>query len=263
MPKDGHSGVVAGGVLDPVAQFPGGHDTLRQDDQRMGFALFTGLVEAIDEPSQAELDLRHDHGFCPPGHGHVEGQKARTPTHDLDYEEPVMAGGRVAQAHDGIEGGLHGGAESYGEFRPGDVVVDRPGDARHGDAPLLQFPGSLEGPAAADDGQALYPGAEQIVGGPVLPLGLHEAARPGSLQDRPASVDDAAHITGPEGAEVALQEPLEAAHDADGLHVLGDGAPGDGPYGGVHARGVPSAGEDGYFFHRGHGKASFPQLKIQ
>ena len=112
-----------------------------------------------------------------------------------------------------------------------------------------KFVGARLGAVAADDDQPLdllLPDAGQGFAAPVLRFEFPAA---GTAEHGSAPLDDAPHIPRPEGEHVPGDQTGIAVADAENIPAPVEAGPYDSPDGGVHARSVASAGQDGNSFH--------------
>ena len=109
----------------------------------------------------------------------------------------------VAQAVNGVHGGVGGGVKADGIVGAGDVVVDGGGHAHHGDAGLGQGFCAAEGAVAADGHNAVEP--QELAGGRRAQLTLLSAefVTAGSVENGAAAVDDMGDGTGVHSENIA------------------------------------------------------------
>ena len=163
--------------------------------------------------------------------------------HDLHDAAALVRLHRIAQTVDALDGGVGGGIEADGIVRADDVVVDRAGNADDGHAEAGQILRAAERTVAADGDDAVE--SEQLagVGGLLLPLLRAEFLAAGGIEHSPAAVDDAAHAPGIERQNIAVNQSVPAAADADALDPETGGGARHGADGRVHAGGVAAGGE--------------------
>ena len=85
------------------------------------------------------IDLRQENHIPTAGDPRVQGDPTGVPSHHLQHHHPFMAGGRGVEAVEGIGGGGDRRVEAEGEGGGRQIVVDRLGNANHGDAELMQL----------------------------------------------------------------------------------------------------------------------------
>src|SRR6185369_7257247 len=134
--------------------------------------------------------------------------------------------------------------------RAGQVVVDGRRHPDHGEAHARQRQRARLRPVAADHDQAVDAPVLQVA----QPLGAHllvpELGHAAAAQERPAALEDAAHVARPQRLDGRLQQAGVAVADAEDLPALVEAGADHAADRGVHARGVPAAGEHGDALHR-------------
>jgi hypothetical protein len=165
--------------------------------------------------------------------------------HDLDDHHPLVGLGGGLETVYGLGRDAHRRVEPEGPVGGGDVVVDglRDADDRH--ARVGEHPGRGERALAADrDERVQVVTAGQflaVLGGLAQPVPLQA----GRAEDGAAEGEDAADRVEVEGADVAVEQTLEAVLEADDLvAVTRDGPVDDRPDHCVQARAVAARGED-------------------
>ena len=133
-----------------------------------------------------------------------------------------MALGRRPEPIHGLRDDVDRGVESEREIGDHQVVVDRLGDADHGDAEVVVEPErDAQGIVSADhdEGVQLEPGEVLAEGDQVgfrVPIGIGA----GRAEDAPALCDDAVGLGGRERAGHVLDQAPPALQDADASRRL-------------------------------------------
>jgi hypothetical protein len=194
--------------------------------------------------------LGHGDHLGAPRQAHIQGDEARMPPHDLYEEDPLVAGGGVPDAVNGLQGRVDGGVKADGIVGAKKVVVNGARHPHHGDLVLLnEAHGPAEGAVAADGHQALYPRRLQLGHRLGPPLLGEELLAPGGEEDGPSPLQDVGHVPHPQGDHLPLDHAGVAPADADDLNAHGVGLAHHGPDGRVHAGGVAPAGKDADALH--------------
>src|SRR5690606_4217199 len=250
--EDHRANLVARDLLDGPLEVPGaaGVGALGDDDYRRGLAALLGRCDQLRDLVRRHRLLGDQDRLGAAGDAHVQRDVAGVPAHDLDEEEPVVAGGGVAQAVDGFERDVDRGVEADRDVGAEDVVVDGAGDADDGHAVLLrQGQRPAEAAVAADHDQALDAAAPQHGGGLRPARRVEELLGARRAEDRAAALDDVRDVPGVQLDDVVLDEALVPAVDARDAGAVVDRRADDGADGGVHAGRVAPAGEYGDVLH--------------
>ncbi len=225
---------------------------LGHHDDREAAPAFVAATQVGDHLLDVERPLGHEDRVRPAGETRVRGDPSGVPAHHLDHHHPVVGLGRGVQPVDRIGDDLHGRLKAERHVGPGQVVVDRLGNAHDRDPLLVQSQGHTERVLAADRDQRVHAPCRQRVADcrrSVLPLGERVRAR-GAEDGAPAREDPGgglkrqlARLVG-EHARPAGAKPHEAvpageppAHDRadDRVQAGAVAAPGQHPYA-SHAR---------------------------
>ena len=200
-------------------------------------------------PLEVEGTLRHQHRRGTHGQTYVQRQIAGPVAHDLHHGTALVGLHGIPQLVDALHRRVGGGIESDGVVRTDNIVVDRAGDAHHGNAEFGQILRTAERAVAADGHQAVQP--QQLTGGVGLLLALlgAELVAAGAVEDRAAPVDDPADAGVVHLQNVAGDQALIAAADSHALDAPGQRTADHGADTGVHARRVAAAGQYADTFH--------------
>ena len=163
--------------------------------------------------------------------------------HDLHNRAALVRLHRVTQAVDRLHGGVGGGIVADGVVGADDVVVDRRRNAHHAHALLAQLHKTAERAVAADGDDAVQP--QQLTGGGSLLLTLQRAellaAR--GVEHRAAAVDDVRDALGVQLNEVAGDQTVVAAANADALDPAEGGGTHHRADRRIHTRRVAARGQ--------------------
>ena len=229
----------------PPAVSPFGDD----DDEAAGAAQH-GAIQQVGELFDVRLDLRHEDSVGAGGQAGMESEGAALPAHDLDEENALRRLRRVAQAVNGLNGGVDRGIEADTPVGAGSVVVDSRRHQHCGDAVLGgQRAGAAQRAVAADSDQAVDVEGAQHFGavGPAFRR-VELLAAEGAEEDA-AALDDVADVVAVQDDELTVDEADVAVLDAQRLQAaMGAGAD-DGADAGVHAGRVAAARQDGNSLH--------------
>ena len=195
---------------------------------------------AADEGGQlvdVGLVLRDDGGLGAGGDGAVLRQEARVAPHHLHEEDAVVAVGGVADLVHALHDGVEGGVVADGGVRPVEVVVDGAGQADDRDVVLAgEGLGPGQGAVPSDHHQGVDAEFLDVLEGLGAPLRGAELVAAGGLEDGTAALDGVADAGAGELLDVAHDQTLPAAVDAEHAPAFVDGGAGDGADGGIHPR---------------------------
>ena len=222
------------------AAHPLGH---HHDEVALAHAL--GVADAVEQVLLGVKGLFGDQDDAgPAGDAGVQGDVPGPAAHHLDHAAALVGVGSVPQFVDHLHGGIHGGIIADGVLAAGDVVVDGAGDADAGDPYVGEVLRAAERAVAADDHQAV----DAVLLAHLFALHdaghLFELQAAGSVENGAAPLNDLGHRADAHVHDLLVEKTGIAAHDPLDLDAHGDGGADDCANGGVHARGIPAAGQD-------------------
>jgi hypothetical protein len=159
-------------------------------------------------------------------------------------EEAVVFRRSIASRGD-VERRVH----ADGHLGAEEVVVDGRGHADHGKAHLRKGVGARLRAVAADDDQRVHAPLPQLAHRLAAAGVRLELRAAGAAQHRAAALNDAAHVAGAHGREVAGDKAREAVANAQHVPTVLDPRAHHGANGGVHAGGIAPAGQNGDASH--------------
>ena len=168
----------------------------------------------------------------------------------------------VAQLVDALDGGVGGGVKADTVVGAGNVIVDRAGNSDDGNTIFGERQRAAEGAVATDGDDAVQTQQFAGVDGLFLPGFGHEFLAAGGVEHRAAAIDDVSDALFIQTDDVAVDQAVPAAADADDVNIHADGSTHDGTDGCVHAGGVAAAGQhadapDGALFMLFHMYSTF------
>ena len=113
-------------------------------------ALENLVADVLERPG----NLGNQNHVAAAGDARVQRDPAGVAAHHFQHHDPLVAGGRGVQPIEGVGRAGHGAVEAERERRGRQVVVDRLGDADHGDAVFVELLGDGQRAVAADANQA-------------------------------------------------------------------------------------------------------------
>src|SRR5262245_39549447 len=218
----------------------------RDNDGEVAFAppAIVQFPPYVFEPVRNLRDQNHVGAARDP---RIERDPSGIAPHHLDDHHALVRSRRRVQLVDGVGRGRHRRAEAEGHLGRHQVVVNRLGHADYGNPLFGQVAGYRERAVAADDDQRFQFEAVKLfddlvrnvdeAGLAVLgDLELEWIAAIGRAEDRPAGVNDAAHVMRVEQMDaVAVEQAFEAPFDAVYLPPTVDCADNHRPDHGVQA----------------------------
>ena len=243
----------AGGNLHRAACALGHHDhEMREAVETRRADLFNDLfleIPALRDENRRRADRKSD----------KQRQMTGVAAHDLHDRAALVRLHRVAQLIDALDGGVGRRVKADAVMRAGNIIVDRRGQADHGDAVFGERQRAAERSVAADGDDTVQ--SKQLAGvhGLLLSLGRHEFLAARGVEDRAAAVDDVRDALFVQTHDVAVDESVPAAPDADHLDAEMKRRAHDAADRRIHAGRVAAAGQnadpaDGFlcFCHEAH-----------
>ena len=128
----------------------GRHGPFGHHDDAEALSSPSAVADGLGDALGIVRDFGNEDHVGPAGDARAQGQPAGPMAHDLDHDDPIVAGGRGMEPVDRLGGDAQGRVETEGDVGPRDVVVDGLGQGDDVEPRLLQPQGVLLGAAAAD-----------------------------------------------------------------------------------------------------------------
>ena len=242
--EDGHAHVIVGIFLFHAlgeAHGAAGDGGFGDEHDRRVLRFAEAVLDQFRELVDVGRDLRDDCCLGSGGDGAVEGEEAGVAAHDLDEEEALMAGGRVADLVDAVHDGVQRRVVADGRVGAVEVVVDGAGESDDREGVLVaEDAGTGQRTVAADNDERVDSAALQHVIGTLASFGGLELLASRGLQDCAAALDDVRDVLGRELLDLVRDQTFVTTVDTVYLESGEDGGAGDRTDSGVHARSVTS-----------------------
>ena len=161
-----------------------------------------------------------------------------------------MGLGGVTQLVHHLHAGIHGRIKADGILTAGNIVVNGPRNADTGQPTTGQILSAAEGAVATDDHHAVDPHFPTVGDGLLHALLRAEFRAAGRIQHGTAAVDDIRNTAQIHGLDIPIDQAVISTVNAKRLHALAQGRAHHGTNGGIHAGGIPSAGQNCNFTYR-------------
>ena len=180
----------------------------------------------------------------------LQGDKPVSATHHLDYEDPLVAVGRIPHAVDRFDRRVYRRVKSYRIIGSADIVVNRSRDPHNGKIEfLLQLKRARQRAIPTDDHKPVTARPPQNLQRLPAAFSGHKFFTAGGPEDGPPAVDDAAHRHRSQFDMLRIDNPLVAVVKTDDGGPAAKRGPNDCSQSSVHTGGVAPAGDHSDTLH--------------